>query len=97
VPLTEAEKKKIGIPKDGLALRVSMFFRGRPEGPSAGLRLNDVLVEVDGIRRVMTTRQMQTHFQMSRNYGDKVPLVVRRGKEELKLTLTLPDGPARLE
>lgn len=96
-PLNAMEKRKAGIPEDELALRVTIFFQGQTAAKNSGLQLNDVIVEVDGIRRAMTTRQMHTHFQMNRNYGDKVPLVIRRGKEELKLTLALPDQPAKLD
>jgi serine protease Do len=96
-PLKPEQKQKAGIPEDWLALRVTVFFQGRTEAEKAGLQLGDVLVEVDGIRRPMTARQMHTHFQMNRNYGDEVPLVVRRGGKELKLTMTLPESPAKLD
>ena len=95
-PLSAQEKRQAGIPDDQLALRVTFFFQGQTAAKRSGLQLNDVIVEVDGNRRLLTTKQLHTHFQMNHNYGDKVPLLVRRGKEELKLVLELPDQPARL-
>jgi hypothetical protein len=96
VPLTEAEKRKAGIPVDNLALRVNVFFGGQEAPKEAGLQLGDVLVEVDGSRRPRTIRQVHTHCQMNHDYGDKLPLVVRRGDREVKLTLELPKRPAQL-
>jgi predicted metalloprotease with PDZ domain len=96
VPLTDAEKRTARIPVDNLALRITFFFPGQETPKQAGLQLGDVIVEVDGSRRPLTTRQLHTHCQMDHTYGDKLPLVVRRGEQELKLTLELPRKPAQL-
>jgi S1-C subfamily serine protease len=97
VPLDAKAKGQLGIAADGLALRVNVFFGGRQEPGRSGLKVGDVIVEFDGKRQAMTTRQMHTHLQMNRNYGDKVPLVVRRGGNDVRLELHLPAGAARLE
>jgi hypothetical protein len=34
---------------------------------------------------------------MNHDYGDKLPLVVRRGDREINLTLVLPRRPAQLD
>jgi predicted metalloprotease with PDZ domain len=97
VPFEAEEKRLLGIPVDQMALKVTHLFTGHPTPVKAGLRLNDVIIEVDGSRRPMTARQVNTHCQMNHDYGDRVPIVVRRGKEELKLVLELPETPAKLQ
>src|SRR5262249_48772438 len=96
VPLGDADKRKAGIPADNLALRITVFFGGQDAPKMAGLQIGDVLVEVDGSRRPRTIRQLHTHCQMNHDYGDKLPLVVRRGDREVRLTLELPARPAQL-
>jgi S1-C subfamily serine protease len=97
VPLEEEDKRQLGIPADQMALRVSHLFTGHPTPVKAGLRLNDVVIELDGSRRPMTARQVNTHCQMNHDYGDRVPILVRRGKEERQLILELPDTPGKLD
>jgi S1-C subfamily serine protease len=96
VPLSDAEKRQAHIPADQLALRITFFFPGQDAPKKAGLQLGDVIVEVDGSRQSLTTRQLHTHCQMDHTYGDKLLLVVRRGDQELKVTLELPRKPAQL-
>jgi serine protease Do len=91
VPLNDAQRRPLGIPAGALALRVTFLFPGHPTPPRAGLRLGDVLVEVDGLRRPMTTRQLHAHCQMNHEYGDSLPAVVLRDGREVRLTLELPD------
>jgi S1-C subfamily serine protease len=86
--LNAQEKKDRGIPADALAVRVTALFGAHAN--RAGLKNGDVVVEFDGLRRDMTIRQLQAHLHLNRAYGDAVPLAVRRGGEELKLTLRLP-------
>jgi C-terminal processing protease CtpA/Prc len=97
VPLEEEDKQQLGIPADQMALRVSHLFPGHSSPVKSGLKLNDIVIEVDGSRRPMTARQVNAHCQMNHQYGDRVPILVRRGNEERKLILELPDKPAGLE
>jgi predicted metalloprotease with PDZ domain len=89
-PLQAAEKQRLGIPSDGLAIRINFFFNNHPSPAKAGLKNGDVLVEFDGMKKAMNVRQIHAHLQMNRDYGDKVPIVVRRDGKDLKLTLELP-------
>jgi hypothetical protein len=93
MPLSESEKQRLGIAGNGLGLRINFFFKNHPSPMNAGLRNNDILVELDGLRTAMTPRQVHTHLQLNRAYGDKVPIVILRDGKELKLTLELPDKP----
>ena len=96
-PLSPAEKQRLSIAKDRLAIRINFFFRGRPEPKRSGLRLGDILIELDGRRKPMTTRQVHGYLQMNKDYGDRVPIVVLRNRKEVPLVLQLPTKPARLE
>jgi predicted metalloprotease with PDZ domain len=97
VPLSDDEKRKAGISAENLALRVSFLFPGQATPVKAGLRLDDVVIELDGLRRPLTARQLHAHCQMNHTYGDKVPLVILRGGQEMKLTLELPGRPGQLK
>jgi serine protease Do len=97
VPLNEEEKRRAGIPAANLALRVNLLFRRQATPIKAGLRLQDVLIEVDGKRQPMTARQLHAHCQMNHTYGDRVPIVILRDGREIKLTLELPEKPGQLD
>lgn len=97
MPLTADEKKVIGIPADRLALRINFFFNNHPTPAKAGLQMKDVVIELDGMRKEMTPRQLHAYLQMHHEFGDKVPMTIRRGNAEIKVTLELPDKPPPLE
>lgn len=93
VPLKDEEKPRLGLAASAMALRVSFFFRNQTAPIRAGLQVNDVLIEVDGIRADWTPRQLHAYLQLHKNYGDKVDLTVLRDGREVKLTLELPEKP----
>jgi C-terminal processing protease CtpA/Prc len=93
VTLYDDEKTRLGIPTKALGVRINFFFKNQPAPLEAGLKVNDILVEFDGMRDNLTLRQIHAHLQMNRAYGDKVPLVILRDGKELKLTLKLPEKP----
>jgi predicted metalloprotease with PDZ domain len=96
IPLNEEEKRKAQIPPGRLALRVSFLFKDHPTPRKAGLQLNDIIIDVEGIKEPLTPRQLHTHCQMNHNYGDQVPITVLRGGKEIKLVLEMPDKPPEL-
>jgi serine protease Do len=93
LPLSAAQKEPLGIDAGSMGLKVSFLFPKHPTPPRADLRVGDVVVEVDGRRKGMTTRQLHAYCQMNHAYGDKVPAVVLRDGREVRLTLELPDRP----
>lgn len=97
MPLTPEEKKSLGIPVYGLALRINFFFNNHPTPGKAGLQMKDVVIELDGMRKEMTPRQLHAHLQMRHEFGDKVSMTIRRGDKEIQVTLELPDKPPPLE
>ncbi len=91
LPLNEAQKRELGLSAGALALKVSFLFPNHRTPIDAGLKLGDVVIEFDGRRTAMLTRQMQALCQMHHEFGDTVPIVILRDGKEQKLTLRLPD------
>jgi predicted metalloprotease with PDZ domain len=93
--LNAAERKKLGIAADAMAVRVTFIFGDHAR--QAGLRNNDVVVELDGLRRDFTIHQLHGHLQLNRDYGEKVTIVVHRDGKEQRLTMQLPKSPPKLQ
>lgn len=88
--LDAPEKAKLDIPADGLALKVTFLFPKHPTPPRSGLKLGDIVIDVDGVHREMNTRQFHAWIHLNRRYGEKVPIVVLRNSERTNLSLELP-------
>jgi predicted metalloprotease with PDZ domain len=93
VPLNDKQKQPLGIAPEALALKVSFLFPNHATPRKADLRLGDILVEIDGKRKVMNTRQLHAYCNMNHAYGDNVPATILRDGQEVKLTLELPNRP----
>ncbi len=86
--LKAEERRELGLGADDLALRVTYIWGAHAK--KAGIKLKDVIVELDGIRRDLTIRQLHAYLQLDKDYGDTIPVVVRRGDRKLSLTIKLP-------
>ena len=84
----DRQRKQLGIEDGKLAIRIN-FIWGKWTR-QAGIKNGDVVVAIDGQESDMTIRQLQAYLHLNRNWGDKIPLVIRRGGKELKLTMNLP-------
>ena len=83
VELTASQKRSAGMQPDALGLKVTFLVPRHPTPRQSDVRLGDVLVQLDGKREKMNTRQMHAYLQMNHNYGDRVPIkVLRKGKEK---------------
>lgn len=89
--LKDDEKQTAGLSKDDLAVRVTAIFGDHAR--QAGIKNGDIVVEFDGQRTDMTILQLHAHLQLNKEYGDTIPLVVRREGKNQKLTLRLPKSP----
>ncbi len=58
----------------------------------AGIRNGDIVVSVDGKTDLETIRDLQTHLQMKREFGDIVKIKVFRKNKPLTLEMTLPSS-----
>ena len=83
VELAASQKRSAGLQPNSLGLKVTFLFPRHPTPRQSDVRLGDVLVQLDGKREKMNTRQMHAHLQMNYDYGDRVPItVLRKGKEK---------------
>ncbi len=83
------ERKPLGIPPDGIALKVRMLT---PVGAAkaAGLLVDDVIVSVDGKTRNMNYNQFTQHVWMDKNPGSELQFVVlRKGQPQVSIALPL--------
>jgi PDZ domain len=94
--LDAKKQEQLGIAADSMAFRVTFLFAGHESPIKAGLKLQDVIIDFDGLRRPLTARELNNHCQMHHDFGDKVPLIVRREGKDMKLTLELPVKPPQL-
>jgi len=90
--LTPALATELGLSvKDGVLIR--SLQSGGP-ADQAGLRENDVITAVDGLK-VTTVRQLQDIIR-AHSIGDKVTLTIVRGKEQLTKSVVLAEMPRGL-
>jgi hypothetical protein len=85
------QRRQLGLDADDLAVRITFIW-----GPwirETGLRNGDYVVSIDGRKSDMTIRQLQAYLQLNRNWGDTVPLVIRRDGKDLELQLRFPATP----
>ncbi|MCH7725636.1 MAG: PDZ domain-containing protein [Planctomycetes bacterium] len=87
----QQQRKQLGLNADTLAMRVTYIWA--PWARKAGIKFGDTIVSVDGYKADMTIRQFQAYLHLNRNWGDKISVVVRRGRQDVKLTFQFPDKP----
>jgi hypothetical protein len=83
--LTAEERGKLNLPADGLAHRV-FFVAADTPADRAGLRSGDVVVAVDGLRKVPYVN-VRGYPALAHQPGDRIELIVLRGGKEVPLTL----------
>ncbi len=82
------ELRKRKLSNKDLALKVVVVWGAWAK--QAGIRNGDIVVGIDGLSKKMGIRQLQTHLQMHRDFGEKVKVKVLRGGKVKELTMTLP-------
>jgi hypothetical protein len=83
--LSAEERTKLNLPADGLAHRVFFVVADQP-AERAGLRSGDVIVAVDGQRKVPYVN-LRGYPALAHQPGDRIELIVLRGGKEVPLTL----------
>lgn len=94
-PLTEDEKRRLGIPGDRLGLQVNFFFPGEAWAKTRGdLRNGDILLGVNGKELPsMTMRQFHTHYRLNHSVGETLTLNVLRGGEKVEVRVPCLESP----
>ncbi len=91
VPADQARRREIGLTANDLAIKVT--FIHKPWSRSAGIRLNDYILSIDGQSNHMTTRQMQSYLHQNTDWGDTIELVLYRDGKKRTVQMTFPDSP----
>jgi serine protease Do len=86
--LSDAERRKAGVSADKMAVLVTFIWGEHAR--RAGIKKDDVVVKFDGLTKDATIAQLHAHLNLNRNYGDRVPMTVRRNGKEEELVMTLP-------
>jgi len=88
--VTEADRTKLGLAKDAMALRAKHVGQFGPHAAAknAGFLVGDVIVEFDGKTDLTSESAVIVHGVTKLKPGDKVPVTILRGGK--KMTLTLP-------
>jgi serine protease Do len=90
--LDDDERTKRGFPTDRMAVLVTFIWGDYTR--RAGIKVDDVIVKFDGFTRDMTLPQLHAHLNLNRNYGDTIPLTIRRAGKNHDFILSLPKAPA---
>jgi len=82
------ERALLGIPADGIALKVKMVTPFSP-AKAAGMVVDDVIIAVDGKTKDMDYNAFTQHVWMDKNPGSVLQLVVLRKGKKMPMTVTL--------
>jgi serine protease Do len=89
-PLPPAEKKGRGIGEDELALVVKgLFGKGGPKVQQAGLKMNDLIVAIDGKTQAMTESDFLVYLRLTHGPKDSVKFTVQRGDQRREISVPL--------
>ncbi len=90
VPLSETDRKRRGLAADAMALEIKNLFAPRTAPlQTAGLRVGDVIVAVDGNTTFLTETQFLTYVRLAHPPGDRLKLTVLRGSQRQELEVPL--------
>jgi S1-C subfamily serine protease len=89
--LAAEDRPKLGLRSGGMAVKVMFIWGDHPR--RAGIKENDIVVKFDGREDDLTIAQLHAHLNLDRNYGDRIPLTVRRDGKDVDLVLELPPPP----
>jgi hypothetical protein len=87
-PLTEKEKRKLGLPKDGFASRVTKFWTPT-NGKRAGLYVGDVVYEVNGVRTSPLAQNVMLYIRLHHKVGETITVKATRGRKKVAFSYKL--------
>ena len=88
-PLTAKEQAQQKLSDSDLALKVVVVWGDWAK--KAGVRNGDIVIELDGINVRKNIKQLQTHLQLNREFGNQIELAVLRNGKRQDLSMKLPD------
>ncbi|MFT5300449.1 MAG: hypothetical protein ACI814_001226 [Mariniblastus sp.] len=91
VTLSKTERKNLKLDDEKLGLRATAIWGQWAK--QAGVKHGDIIIAIDGRTDDMGIKQLQTHLQMNRNWGDTVSLTVLRKRKPMVLSMKLPPQP----
>lgn len=78
--LTSKQKRRLKLKKDGFASEVTKFWVNT-NGKKAGLRVGDIVFEVDGVRASPRASNVMIYVRLNYKAGDQITVkALRRGK-----------------
>jgi len=93
--LSSGDKQKLGLPETALGLRVTYLPAAKEKDPNmnavnAGIKVNDLIVEVDGQRVAMNADDWLAYLLQKKKPGQTLELTILRAGAEQKLNIPLP-------
>jgi len=90
-PVEPELRKELAIAPDRMALRVEYVgkYGAHAAAKNAGFQIDDVLVSVDGRSDFLTETDLFLYGLESKQPGETLDVVVRRGGKELRMTLPM--------
>ena len=84
------QRRNLGLGADDLAIRVTFIWAQHAK--DSGIKMNDLVVSVEGQTSNMTMRQFHSWLQLNRKWGDEISLEVLRKGKRVDIKMTLPAG-----
>lgn len=87
--LDDATRDQLGLSKDQMALKIFHVGQYGPHAAAkkAGFRKDDIILEVGDLSTRITESALIGHLLLSNLPGEKIPSIVLRGQERVKLML----------
>jgi hypothetical protein len=87
-----SRKKKWGLKKSGFASEVTKFWVNT-NGKKAGMRVGDIVYEVDGVQQTPLAHNAMIHIRLNYKPGDTIQVKVLRGGKKLGFSYKLKKKP----
>ncbi len=88
--MTALQRREASLSAEGLAIQI-LSVKPRGLAAAVGLRKADVIVALDGERRVRSLEQLRSDMLRQFSPGDEISLTIRRDNETLDLKGRFPD------
>jgi len=90
IALSDEDRQKRGIPPGGMALEVKNLFLPRAAPvQSAGVRIGDVIVAVDGKADLLTEGKFLAYLRLTHPPGDRTTFTIQRGAQRMELVVPM--------